>query len=156
MTTNADNGNTLTEPASGAPLKILVVEDDFVGRKLLVRHLSVYGNVDVAVDGAEAIQAFYLETMKGTPYDFICLDVMMPELDGQEVLKSIRETEGKHDIRPGYGVKIIMTTALDDSENIMKAFTEQCDAYLVKPIRKAALLEKMAELGLIETPAGQG
>ena len=147
-----ESGVSSQDPGSGDSngLKILIVEDDFVGRKLLFKHLSAFGEVDLAVDGAEAVKAFYMSMLKKTPYDLICLDVMMPEMDGQEVLKSIRETEIRHGIRPGLGAKIIMTTALDDTESIMKAFREQCDGYLVKPIKRGALLSTMQDLGLID------
>ncbi len=138
-------------PLSSSPrLKILIVEDDFVGRALLTKILSAYGDVDVAVDGAEAVKAFYMITLKNRTYDLICLDVMMPEMDGQEVLKAIRDAETKHGIPPGQGAKIIMTTAMDDSQSIMQAFRQQCDGYLVKPIKKKGLLKIMDDLGLLK------
>jgi two-component system chemotaxis response regulator CheY len=151
-----ENGllNQEQRPKTAGGLKILVVEDDFVGRKLLFKHLSAYGEVDLAVDGAEAVKAFYMSMLKKEPYDLICLDVMMPEMDGQEVLQSIRETEIRNGIRPGQGARIIMTTALDDTQSIMKAFREQCDGYLVKPIKREALLSTMQDLGLIQDAPG--
>ncbi|MBI9078031.1 MAG: response regulator [Desulfatibacillum sp.] len=144
-----DQSNHPQGSAHSGGLKILVVEDDFVGRKLLFKHLSAFGEVDLAVDGTEAVKAFYMATLKNEPYHMICLDIMMPEMDGQEVLKSIRETETRHGIRPGQGTKIIMTTALDDTQSIMKAFREQCDGYLVKPIKRESLLQAIEDLGLL-------
>ena len=131
-------------------MKTLVVEDDFTSRRLLQRILAKYGDVDVATNGVEALQAFRLSMEESTAYDLICLDIMMPELDGQEVLKEIRRREAEKGIHLPGGAKIIMTTALGDRKNIMEAFRSQCEAYLVKPIDKRKLLEHLRDLSLIE------
>jgi two-component system chemotaxis response regulator CheY len=110
--------------------------------------LSPYADCDIAVDGAEALEAFTIATKEGQPYDLILLDIMMPEMDGQTVLKEIRRTEEEFSIHGSSGVKIIMTTALDDRRNIIEAFKSQCEAYLIKPIDKARLLAEIQSLGL--------
>lgn len=130
-------------------MKILIVEDDFVSRKLLLTILASYGECDVAVNGQEAIEAFKIALDEGRKYDLVCLDIMMPEKDGHEVLKEIREVEKGFNIVGLDGVKVIMTTALTDSKNVVQAFREQCEAYMVKPIDKEKLLSKIEELGLI-------
>jgi two-component system chemotaxis response regulator CheY len=75
---------------------------------------------------------------------------MMPEMDGQTVLREIRTIEDGAGIRQGRGVKILMTTALKDGKNVMQAFRDLCDGYVVKPIEKAKLLKCLREFGLIE------
>ncbi|MBA4419390.1 MAG: response regulator, partial [Syntrophus sp. (in: bacteria)] len=82
-------------------------------------------------------------------YDLLCLDIMMPHFDGQQVLEAIRSFEKKKGADCPRGVKIIMTTALDDYNHIMKAFRGQCDAYLAKPIEKVRLVQEMGKLGLL-------
>jgi two-component system, chemotaxis family, chemotaxis protein CheY len=129
-------------------MKCLIVEDDFVGRKLMQKYLSDYGECDVAVDGEEAVEAFKLAIENKLPYDLICLDIMMPNMNGHEVLSTIREIEIWHGINGLDGVKVIMTTALGDSENVMGSFREGCEAYIVKPVRKDALLAEIEKLGL--------
>lgn len=131
-------------------MKSLVVDDDFFCRRILQTILSGYGETHVAVDGKEAIFAFEQAHAEEAPYDVICLDIMMPEMDGQEVLKTIRELEAKKNILGNDSVKIIMTTALDDSDNIKKAFREQCESYLIKPISKSKLLKILTDFGLIQ------
>lgn len=131
-------------------MRMLVVEDDFVSRRLLSAFLSPYGHCDIAVDGEEAVCAFGLALKEGTPYDLVCLDIMMPNMNGQEALKNIRNLEKENNISIGEGARIIMTTALDDSKNVMQAFKGDCDAYLSKPIDKARLLEELKKLDLIE------
>lgn len=131
-------------------MKCLIVEDDFAARRLLQRYLSGYGDCDVAVDGNEAVEAFSQATDEKEPYDLICLDIMMPNMDGHEALKVIRQIESDHGINGLDGVKVIMTTALGDSKNVMESFREGCEAYIVKPVEKDKLLEEMANLGFVK------
>lgn len=131
-------------------MKILIVEDDFVSRRILQQILSPYGVCDIVTNGVEAINAFTLALEEQEPYDLICLDIMMPEMNGQEVLKEIRKIEQEQGVFGLDCVKIVMTTALGDSENIKRAFREQCEAYLVKPIDKKKLLNMLTQLGLID------
>lgn len=132
-------------------MKCLIVEDNFAARRLLKRYLSDYGDCDVAVDGNEAVEAFRQALNERDPYDLICLDIMMPNMDGREALKVIRQIEDEHGINGLDGVKVIMTTALGDSQNVMGSFREGCEAYIVKPVEKDKLVEEMENLGLIDT-----
>jgi two-component system chemotaxis response regulator CheY len=134
-------------------MRTLVVEDDFSSRLLLHTFLSRYGECHIAVNGREAIQAFRTSREQARQYDLICLDIMMPEVDGLEALRTIRDLEQEAGILPGGGVKIIMTTALDDSKHIFKAFNGLCDAYLTKPVELARLLQHLRECKLLPQPA---
>ncbi len=129
-------------------MRILITEDDLVSRMILIGNLSRFGTCDVAVDGEEAVQAVKLALQQGNPYELICMDIMMPRMDGQQALKAIRELETEHGVTAGLGAKIIMTTALSDYKNVSKAFRSECDAYLIKPIEKKKLLETLEELEL--------
>lgn len=130
-------------------MKILIVEDDFASRKMLQKYLSPYGECDVVVDGQEALDAFSLSLNEESPYDLICLDIMLPKIDGQDVLKQIRSIEKEKGIEGLDGVKIIMTTALGDTKNIMDAFKNQCEGYLQKPIERVRLIQEIRKLKLI-------
>lgn len=121
-------------------MKTLIVEDDFTSRLVLQTFLSRYGECHIAVNGWEAVDAFRSALESGQPYDLICMDIMMPEMDGQAALRKIRECEEAQGIPSDRGVKIIMTTALDDMKNVFKSFHELCDAYMTKPIDTAKLL----------------
>lgn len=131
-------------------MKSLIVDDDFFCRRILQSILSAYGECHVAVDGKEALFAFEQAHAEEAPYDVICLDIMMPGMNGQDVLVVIRAQEEKRNIDSSNGVKVIMTTALDDSDNIRQAFREQCESYLIKPINKSKLLKILAGFELIE------
>jgi two-component system chemotaxis response regulator CheY len=130
-------------------MKILVVEDDFTSRLLLQKLLSPHGEVHIAINGREALAAFRMAREEGEPYQLICLDIVIPEMDGQVVLQEIRRLEEGEGIARGDGVKIIMTTVVQDPLAIMNAFTHQCEAYLMKPIDKGKLVETLRRLGLI-------
>jgi two-component system chemotaxis response regulator CheY len=131
-------------------VKCLIVEDDFASRKLFQTHLTDHGDCYIAVNGQEAVEVFQDALDKDQPYDLILLDIMMPEMDGRSALKAIRKIEKDRGINSDNCVKVIMTTAKDDPDNIMGAYREGCEVYLVKPIKKKILLDELRELGLIE------
>jgi len=130
-------------------VKALVVEDGFLNRHHLCGLLTNCGEIQVAVNGHEAVKAVELALKARQPFDLICLDIIMPEKDGNEALKRIREMEEQAGILPGEGMKILMTTASDDRTNVMEAFRDQCDGYLIKPIWEKSLRKTMNELGLV-------
>ncbi len=134
-------------------MKMLLVEDDFFGRKMLMGLLEPHGSVDVAVNGIEALQAVQEALSAKEPYDLICLDIMMPKMDGQLTLKKIRQIEVQADLNEEQFSKIFMTTALSDRDNVFQAALSHCDAYLIKPISKAKLEAELMKHGLIAPPA---
>jgi len=81
--------------------------------------------------------------------DLVIMDLMMPGLNGQQMLKEIRAMEQERGIFSGDSAKIIMTTALEDMENKISAFSSLCDGYLTKPIYKKQLLNELQKLKLI-------
>ena len=130
-------------------MRILIVEDELISRQVLRELLAPYGQSDVAADGAQAISAFKRAFEESKPYDLICMDIVMPNIDGQQALKEIRSIEKEKGIRGSNKIKVIMTTALEDSKNVLDAFYYGgADAYLVKPIEKQKLLEEMSNLHL--------
>jgi Response regulators consisting of a CheY-like receiver domain and a winged-helix DNA-binding domain len=131
-------------------LKILIAEDDQVSRKFLFTFLSQYGECDVVVDGLEAIDAYMISMKEKKPYDLICLDIMMPKIDGVKVLKAIRDMEKSKFVLPEKRVKIIMTTALSEAELVQTAFEYGCEAYASKPIKTDKFLEVMQKIGLMD------
>ncbi|MEZ4527246.1 MAG: response regulator [Desulfobacterales bacterium] len=131
-------------------MKILIAEDDFISRRILKEILSPYGDCDVVVDGEEAVQAFQMAIEEKKPYDLICMDIMMPNTDGHEALKRIRETEKAEGIRGSAEVKVIMVTALDDPKTVFQAFYKGgATSYIVKPIDQKKVTGEIRSLGLI-------
>lgn len=134
-------------------MKILIAEDDFASRKAMLNFLSKYGECDITVDGKEAVQAFKMSLEDDEPYDLVCLDIMMPEMDGYAALEKMREMEGKLEISEEKKAKIIMTTALNEGRNVKRAFELGCEAYAGKPIDQEKLINVMGKLGLINIAA---
>lgn len=130
-------------------MKILIVEDDNVSREFLFKFLSKYGECDISVDGIEALEVFSMAIRDGEPYDLVCLDIMMPKLDGIKTLKAIRQIEKKEGIEESKMCKVIMTTALNDIGTIAKTYNNDCEAYAVKPINTEKFIEVMKSLKLI-------
>jgi two-component system, chemotaxis family, chemotaxis protein CheY len=131
-------------------MRVLIVEDDFTARHMLKEILSAFGDCDVVVDGREAVQAFRLAWEEKHPYDLICMDIMMPHMDGNTALEQIREMEREIGIEGSDEVKVIMSTALGDPKTVVKAFYRGgATSYLVKPIDKRKLLGELQNLKLI-------
>ncbi len=130
-------------------MKTLIVEDNFASRRLLESHLKDYGACQSTATGEEAVVLVEQHMDSGDPFDLICLDIMMPGMNGQEVLRRIREIEKAHGIRSGYEATIIMTTALDDIKSVKNAYFDLCNGYLVKPITRKKLLDEIRKFSLI-------
>ncbi|MDE6209800.1 MAG: response regulator [Lachnospiraceae bacterium] len=130
-------------------MKILLAEDDFATRKFMANFLSKYGECDVTVDGMEAIDAFMMALEDGEPYDLVCLDIMMPVMDGYQALVGIRNLEKERNIPEEEAAKIIMTTALNDERNVKMAFEQGCTIYSGKPIDQERFEQALKKLKLI-------
>jgi two-component system, chemotaxis family, chemotaxis protein CheY len=131
-------------------MRALIADDDVTNRLVMHRMLSAHGECDQVANGREVLQAFELAWKDARPYDLICLDIMMPEMDGQDVLRAIRGLEAQRGLPEHRGVRVIMTTALEDRHTILEAFRNQCEAYLVKPVTRELLLQNLRKLGLLK------
>ncbi len=111
--------------------KILIVDDESRMRKLIGDFL-INNNFDIieAVDGEDALKVFY--STKGI--DLIILDVMMPKLDGYEVLKTIRNDSK---------VPIILLTAKGEENDQIKGFISGADDYIQKPFSPKILVARI-------------
>ena len=114
-------------------MKILIAEDDLANIKFLSKLLGRHGDVTVAEDGIKAVDLFVDALNDNEPYDLVCLDIMMPKLDGYKTLQNIREAESRAGIEKFARAKVIMTSALDEVTNHSKV-NQDYDAYMCKPI----------------------
>ena len=130
-------------------MKCLVIDDDFDSRRLLQKILHPFAYVDVATDGEEGVLAFHQALKENEPYQLITLDLVMPNSDGQQALREIREIEKEMGIAQKDGVKIIVVSGLDDNQEIHDAFfLGNATSYMMKPVRRQILLEEVENLGL--------
>jgi two-component system chemotaxis response regulator CheY len=138
------------EQHGGKRLRTLVVEDDFASRLMLQSFLSRYGDCHLAVNGREAVEAVRSALERGQEYDLICMDIMMPQMNGREAVRQVRAMEHARGVPPTHGSKIIMTTAVTDIKEVIRCFQELCDSYLMKPIDLRKLFSQLKSYHLIE------
>jgi two-component system, chemotaxis family, chemotaxis protein CheY len=130
-------------------MKILVVEDDFGSRRMMQKLLEPYGDVDVVVDGEEAVEAFRMAWEESAPYELVFLDIMMPKMDGHEALKRLRELERSMGVKTSSEAKVIMTSVLEDPKNVIEAYYGgSATSYLIKPIDRVKLEDELDRLGV--------
>ncbi|WP_320170093.1 response regulator [Maridesulfovibrio sp.] len=129
-------------------MRVLIVDDDFYCRNMLHEIMKPYARCDIAVNGEEAVFAFKKGLEDGRRYDLVCLDLVMPEMDGQQALREMRSIEKDFDIAEQDEVKVIVTTMLDDRKETHDAFfLGGATSYLVKPIEETKLLKELNNLG---------
>lgn len=134
-------------------MKTLIVEDDFTARLVLQKFLALYGECHIAVNGREGVDAFRMAMDSGASYDLICMDILLPVMNGEEAVREIRSLEESRGIFSSGGTKIVMTTAVDDVKDVIRSFQHLCDAYLIKPIRLSDLLKQLRNFGLVRSDA---
>jgi two-component system, chemotaxis family, chemotaxis protein CheY len=133
----------------GSRPRILAVDDDVASRLLLQTFLSRYSECDVAVNGREAVEAFRSASAEGRRYDLICMDIMMPEMDGREAVRQVRALEETDRISRSDGAKIVIMTAVDDMKEMIGCFEDFSDAYLIKPVSLTKLLRHLKSCHLV-------
>ncbi len=112
---------------------LLVVDDSEINRDFLTRRLKRRGyNTEIACDGRQA-----LDMIEKQPFDLVLLDIMMPEINGLEVLQRVRE---KHTL---LDLPIIMVTAVDHTEDIVGALKLGANDYITKPVDFPVVLARV-------------
>ena len=113
---------------------ILVVEDSPTNRELLIYRLEQHGyTVDIAANGRRA-----LEKMAEASFDLVLLDVMMPEMDGYEVLHLMKaDPNWRH-------IPVIMISALDEIDSIVRCIEMGAEDYLPKPFNPVLLKARVS------------
>ena len=128
-------------------MNILVAEDDLASRKYLSKILEKYGQVDGVMDGIEAVDFFLEKIESGSNYDLVCLDIMMPRVDGYKALDAMRDIEEEFNAEKR--CKIIMTSALSEIDQREPSKEHKHDGYMMKPIEEKDMVEMLEKLQLI-------
>jgi len=132
-------------------LRILVVDDSRTSRLALERILEPYGDCELGANGEDAIKAFAMAWEQGRPYDLICMDIMMPHVDGIQALMIIRRMERERGILKQDGAKVVVVTNIDNPSIVFEAYYRGgADAYLYKPVDRAKLISELKRLGLAD------
>ena len=130
-------------------MRILIAEDDMASRKFLSKFLSKYGEVETAENGMEVVDLFAKRMKEGVFFDLVCLDIMMPKVDGYKALTVIRDIEQKNGLKPEERAKVVMTSALNETESPIEENVKMHDAYITKPIDMEKFQKIMKKLGLV-------
>ena len=116
------------------PAPLLVVDDEEMNRDMLARRLQRRGYiVETAADGQQA-----LDIVEQRPIDLVLLDIMMPVMDGMQVLSTLRQRYSMREL------PVIMATAKDESRSIVEALNLGANDYVSKPFEAEELLAKMS------------
>jgi len=114
---------------------VLIVDDDFINRKListlLKKHSDIVGNMVEAENGSEALSIL----REDKSINLILLDIMMPILDGKEFLKIFRSDEENNNIP-------VIVLSTDDTQRT-SVFNYGADAFLLKPIKESELIPEI-------------
>ena len=130
----ADPAADVPPTVTASPVRVLVVDDIEANRDVLSRRLNRRGYATVhAADGQEALDRIAADD----PYDLVLLDVMMPGMSGLEVLERVRQT------RSPAQLPIIMATAKDQADDVVKALTLGANDYVTKPLDFAILMARV-------------
>ncbi|KAI5776356.1 hypothetical protein EDC01DRAFT_482465 [Geopyxis carbonaria] len=125
-------------PSAAAPLRVLVVEDNKVNQKVLIKLLQLEGitAISVAEDGAEAVDAVRTALAADTTFSIIFMDIQMPNVDGHAATKMIRGDLG-------YGAPIVALTAFADESNVSQCFESGMDCFLAKPVKRRQIRDML-------------
>ena len=131
-------------------MKVLIVEDSFVGREYLLALLEETDATCIAVEsGEEALEIFQETHREDDRIDLVILDIVLPGMDGLQTLEKLRAMEAEWNVPPERGAKVIMATALDDDTNASRAFFQgNAASYITKPITPEKLAAELHALGL--------
>lgn len=114
-------------------MKILIVDDVAVMRRLLERALEGFGSIDMADSGVQALAMLKTALDAQRPYDLMCLDIVMPDIDGIQVLQHLREMEAARGIADDSRTRVMIISAVSKSDTVRKAMQHGCDGFLLKP-----------------------
>ena len=122
-------------------MRMLIVDDSRVMRKFLgaiAKELTF--TTDEACDGASALARL----SEAEPFDVALFDWDMPNMTGIELLEAVR-TRAKYD-----GMRIMMVTSQNSMKSVQQAILKGANDYLMKPVTRAVLAEKLRMLGVLE------
>lgn len=126
-------------------MKSLIVDDDSVCRKLLRSILAPLGVCDEARDGKQTMEQWRQARSQGSPYQLLCLDIMLPGADGRDILSALRGDLGHASDQ----LKVLVISSLDPQDAAYKDLTGIADGVLAKPVNREALIEKLRAMGLV-------
>ncbi len=128
-------------------MKALIVDDVEMNRELLAIFLEGRAAVVFAESGEEALRLVADALKTDAYFDLICMDILMPGMDGHEALKKIREMEAACD---GARATVFMVTSSSSPDDMFDALIQGgCDDYLTKPLMQKSFSDLLCKHGLM-------
>jgi len=131
-------------------MRSLAIDDEFVALSKMVAMLKPYGECDAALDSQQALELFCRALEDSRPYGLVMIDINLPDINGITLLGRLQEEERR---RSAPRATKVMVTADGTLSNVLAAVTGECDGFLVKPVRREVLCEKLVALGLLRAGA---
>jgi Response regulator containing CheY-like receiver domain and AraC-type DNA-binding domain len=122
-------------------VRILVVDDDYISRRIIIKTLSDFGRIDVFSTGAEAKEALILAKEQKLQYDVLLIDGVLPDAYGWDIVKDIRKKEALRTIEKP--LNIIVTSGFDDFQSISRKLDIR---WMLKPINIKLLREMVVNM----------
>lgn len=127
-------------------MKTLIVDDEAISRTILADILAPLGTVMATGRGRNAVRLYRQALDASIPFDLILLDISMPDMDGREVLRSIRQLEKS--VKVSRPVKVVVASARMNRSVIRECIDCGCNDYVTKPVSESRLLKRLRKIGL--------
>jgi two-component system chemotaxis response regulator CheY len=128
-------------------MRILIADDDLVGRLVLQGLLKRFGHVVAVVSGEDALDSISAALNNGKPFDLVCLDVEMGGISGVDTLLRLRAIESERGQAPLHITKVLMVTGTETMDIGMQDFMQDV-AWMTKPASLDAVQRQLVSLGL--------
>lgn len=131
-------------------MKIMIVDDETISRKILIQKMVLIGTCTAVDDSLTAMELFDKALKSKAPFDLITLDISMPKMDGRQLLSIIRKKEKDMKIPKNKKVRIIMVTSRMNVSTIKECIKLGCDGYISKPVNRYQLLGNLGRMGFAQ------
>jgi two-component system, chemotaxis family, chemotaxis protein CheY len=125
-------------------MRVLTIEDDPTAQMMLKNILCKFADVTESANGEEGLQTFCAALKDGNGFDLVCLDIGLPDVQGNDLLQMLRKTETEKPTKPAV---VLVMTASHEIQVIQKMITLGADGYFVKPVNRVKLIVRLRELG---------
>ena len=126
-------------------MKILIIDDEIAALTKLKAILSDYGDCIMTTDADQGLRLFQTAIDSQSPFDLVLIDIQLAQASGLDLLAAMIDLEIQSEA--SHALKM-MVSASGTKANLVKAFTRGCDGFLVKPVKRDVLIEKLGGLGI--------
>lgn len=131
-------------------MKFLFVDDDDSILLFLEECLAPYATCVPARNGGEALASFEQAMDANAPFTAVFMDILMPDMDGNRVVRELRQAEADRGVPESGRFKLVMISVCTDTKNVSESFFDgMADAYIPKPLRLDVLLRELRRIGML-------